>query len=73
MNELEIYGHWKSVIAWFMGEKKKTLIIGSLIRSIGFVIEFITKLSSLVILMSFISFSNLIGLENSFIRLMNEI
>jgi len=56
-----------------MGEKKKTLIIGSLIRIIGFIIEFIKKLSSLVTVMSFIVFKDSHGLGNPFNGLVNEI
>ena len=56
-----------------MGEKKKTLIIRSLIRSIGFIIEFIMKLPSLVTLMSFIVFRDSLGLENSFNELVDEL
>jgi len=42
-------------------------------RSIGFIIEFIMKLSSLVTLISFIIFRDLLGLENPFNGLVNEI
>ena len=47
-----------------MGEKKKTLNIGSLIRSIGFINEIIMKLPSLVTLMSLIVFRDLLESEN---------
>jgi len=48
-----------------MGEEKKTLNIGSLVISIGFIIEFIMKLSSLMALIFFIVFSDSLGLEKS--------
>jgi len=57
-----------------MGEKeKKILNVGGLFRSIGFIIEFIKKLSSLVTLISFMVFKDSLGLENPFIELINEI
>jgi len=56
-----------------MGEKKKTLIIRSLIRSIGFIIEFIKKLSRLVILMSFIVCRDSLGLKNPFNGVVDEL
>jgi len=56
-----------------VGVNRKTLVIGNLMRSIGFIIEFIMKLSSLVTLISFIIFRDLLGLENLFNGLVNEI
>ena len=56
-----------------MGENKKTLNIGSLIRSIRFIIKFIIKLPSLVTLMSFVVFRDLLGLENPFNGLVDEL
>jgi len=41
--------------------------------SIGFIIEFIMKLSSLVTLISFIVFRNWLGFENPFNGLLDEI
>ena len=73
MNELKINGYWKSVIAWFMGEKKKTLNIRSLPGNIRFIIEFIMNLLSLMAPISFIVFSDSLGLENLFNRFVNEV
>ena len=56
-----------------MVEKKKTLNIWSLIRSIGFIIEFIMKLSSLMTLISFILLRDSLGLKTSLNRLVDEI
>jgi len=56
-----------------VGVNRKTFVIGNLMRSIGFIIEFIMKLSSLVTLISFIIFRDLLGLENPFNGLVNEI
>ena len=53
--------------------KKTTFNIPSLIRSIGFIIEFTMKLLSLVTLVSFIVFRDLLGLRNSFDELLDEL
>ena len=47
--------------------------IGGLIRSIGFIIQFIKELSSLVTLISFIVFRDSLGLENPFNGFMDEL
>jgi len=49
-----------------MRENKKSLIIGSLITSLGFIIEFIMELPRVMTLMSFIVFRVPLGLENPF-------
>jgi len=49
-----------------MREKKKILNIGSLIRSIGSIIEFIMKLSNLMTLIFFTVFRDSLGFENPF-------
>ena len=56
-----------------MGDKKKSLIIGSLIGSIGFIIEFTKKLPSLITLMSSTVFNDSLGWKAILIRLMNEV
>jgi len=56
-----------------MGEKKKTFIIGNLIRSIEFIIEFIKKISSLITLMSSMVFNDSLGWKSILNRLMNEV
>jgi len=56
-----------------MGEKKKTLNIGSLVKSLYLIMEFIMKLSSLMTLASFIVFRDSFRLENQFNGLVNEI
>ena len=53
--------------------KKTTFNIPSLIRSIGFIIEFTMKLLSLVTLVSFIVFRDLLGLRNPFDELLDEL
>ena len=55
------------------GRKKQTLSIGSLIRGIGFIIEFIMNLLSLMAPISFIVFSDSLGLRNPFNGLVGEI
>jgi len=57
----------------FIGENDQTLAIESFIRSIGFIVEFIMKLSSLVTLISFIVFRDSLRLENLFNGLVNEL
>jgi len=63
-NELMINHFLEESFTSSMGEKEKTLSIASLIRSIGFTIKFIMKLSSLVTLMSFIVFNDSFGVKN---------
>jgi len=53
--------------------KEENLEHGSLMRSIEFIVKFIMKLSSSGALTSFILFSDLLGLENSFNGLGDEI
>ena len=55
-----------------MGENKKTLNSGSLTKIVGFFIEFIMKLPSLVTLMSSIVFNDSLGMENIFIGFLNK-
>ena len=56
-----------------MRENKKILINGSLIGSIGFIIEFIMELLNVVTLMSFIVFRESLGMESPFNGLVNEL
>jgi len=56
-----------------MGEKRKSLSIRTSIRSIGFIIEFIIKLSSLVALMTSIVFNDSFGVETIFIEHVSEV
>jgi len=56
-----------------MRKKKKNLNIGTLIRSIGFIIEFVMKLLNLMTLISFIVLGDSLGLENPFNGLVDEI
>jgi len=57
-----------------MGEKEKILNIGRhLIRNVGFMLEFIKKLSSLLTLMSFIVFRGSLGLGNPFNGLLDKL
>jgi len=66
MNELKIYGHKKISYSLVYGERSKPLAL-KLIRSIGFIIEFVMKLSSLVSLISSIVFEDLFfGVETIF-------
>jgi len=55
-----------------MGANKTTLISGSLIRNMGFIIEFIMELSSIVTFMSFTVFKDSLGLESPFTGVVNE-
>ena len=48
------------------GRKKQTLSIGSLIRGIGFIIEFIMKLSSWLTLKSSTVFNDSFGVKTIF-------
>jgi len=50
-----------------MGEKKKTLNIGSLTRNIRFIIKFIMKLPNLATLMSSIVFTDSFEVKTTFI------
>ena len=63
----------RSLISWFMVEKKKALNIGSLISNIGFITKFIMKLPSLVALMSSIMFNDSFGMETTLIGFVNKV
>ena len=71
--ELRINGFLEESFNSCIREKKKTLHIRSLIRSIGFIIEIIMKLPSLMTLMSSFMFNGSFGVKTTFIEFINKV